>query len=159
MLNLSLILLDCIKFDIKCTYGISLKLTSFVSFSANWPENRLKQRNIYSNDSFLGCKIEAKEKKYRWFRWSIIQKPVSNTVYPYFPRLRLGKYSSPQSPVTSGSYFAQFPSWAVNICIMFLKSVYVNDTLKNTYCLTFYASNIWIDVNPPPISVHSLLLQ
>ena len=37
----------------------------------------------------------------------------------YFPRLCLGKYSSPRSPVTSGSYFAQFPSWAVNICILF----------------------------------------
>ena len=40
------------------------------------------------------------------------------TVGLYFPRLRLGKYSSPRSPVTSGSYFAQFPSWAVNICIL-----------------------------------------
>ena len=38
----------------------------------------------------------------------------------YFPRLRLLKYSSPRSPVTSGSYFPQFPSWAVNICIMFV---------------------------------------
>ena len=46
--------------------------------------------------------------------------PSSNkTVCLYFPRLRLGKYSSPRSPVTSGmSYFAQFPSWAVNICII-----------------------------------------
>ena len=31
------------------------------------------------------------------------------TVCLYFPRLRLGKYSSPRSPVTSGSCFAQFP--------------------------------------------------
>ena len=50
------------------------------------------------------------------------------TVCLYFPRLRLGKYSSPRSPVTSGSYFAQFPSWAVNICIIYIHCAALEQT-------------------------------
>ena len=54
----------------------------------------------------------------------------------YFSWLRLRKYSSPWSPVTSGSYFAQFPSWAVNICIIIdlhEKSFFQNFQLNLTF--------------------------
>ena len=45
--------------------------------------------------------------------WEIVQNNSPRwleTVCLYFPRLRLGKYSCPGSPVTLGSYLAQFPS-------------------------------------------------
>ena len=62
------------------------------------------------------------------------------TVGLYFPRLRLGKYGSPRSPVTSGSYFAQFPSWAVNICILRGKKgiFFLKDDLNKTNQWEYY---------------------